>query len=70
MSLMKCDLSHWKSAIRFSKCNPCNLFPSFQPYLYDDMEKALQLKHFSTAAKESNSVRVLGQSNSLAEKLD
>lgn len=62
--LRECDLSHWKSVIRFSKCNPHNLFPNFQPYLYDDMERVLQLKHFSTATKESNSVLVLGQSNS------
>lgn len=64
MYLRECDLSHWKSAIRFSKRNSCNLFPNFQPYLYDDTERVLQLKHFSTATKESNSVLVLGQSNS------
>lgn len=39
-NLRKRDLPHWKSTVRFSKCKPCNLFPSFQTYLHDHMEKA------------------------------
>lgn len=46
MFLRKCDLSHWRTAIRFSKCNPCNIFPSFQPYLYDECKKSLTVETF------------------------
>lgn len=33
MCLRKCELCHWKSATKSSKCNPCNLFPKLQTLL-------------------------------------